>query len=443
MKPLLLSEEDALRHSRRGALWGLLFASVVAGAWTGRAGDDALAAHARFFEEQLRSQVMPYWYDTAVDWQRGGYVLADDGRDGRDEATEKQIVTQARMVWGFALAHRRGWSTAARDYLKAAENGYRFLLAKFRDPVQGGYFWSTDLEGRPLNDRKNLYGLSFVVYAFVEYFRAGGEQPALEHAMELYRVIQDRMHDDRHGGWGEHYTRDWRLVTEQDDQVVVELAGRKSANAHLHWMEALTELYDATRDPAVRASLEEALEINRKWFYPPEPARSAFHREFDWARVTGGRSDGLSFGHNVEFAWLMIRAQRVLGQAPAWEHFLAHVNHALRHGADADRGGLAYTAEADGRITNPDKVWWSQAEWVAALTDSLRHKPAPAHREALLRTLDFLRRHQIDPKDGIWRDTVAADGTVKRPHKAHNWKANYHDVRALVKFIDAFGPGRD
>ena len=35
---------------------------------------------------------------------------------------------------------------------------------------------------------------------------------------------------------------------------------------------------------------------------------------------------------------------------------------------------------------------------------------------------------------------MTADGKVKNPAKAHNWKANYHDVRALVKLIDAFAP---
>ena len=36
---------------------------------------------------------------------------------------------------------------------------------------------------------------------------------------------------------------------------------------------------------------------------------------------------------------------------------------------------------------------------------------------------------------------VAADGRVKNRGKAHAWKANYHDVRAIVKFVEAFGGG--
>ncbi|MCP5524584.1 MAG: AGE family epimerase/isomerase [Verrucomicrobiales bacterium] len=400
---------------------------------------DGFADLSAAYREQLSTKVLPYWYDTAIDWQRGGYVLADDGQGHRGDAKEKQIVTQARMVWGFSVAQEQGWSSARRDYLKAAEHGYRFLLAKFRDADRGGYFWSTDLDGNLLNDRKNLYGMSFVVYAFVEYFRAGGEQPALDHALELYRAIQDHCHDAVHGGWGEHYTRDWQLVTAQDDQVVVELAGKKSANSHLHWMEALSELYEATRDPGVRRSLEEALEINRTWFYPMDAARAAFHREFNWARATGPRSEGLSYGHNVEFAWLMVRAERVLGREPSWAHFEAHLDHALKCGFDHERGGIFYTGAGNDPATNRDKVWWSQSEWVAALTDALRHEENPAYRMALSKTLEFLDRHQIDPADGIWYDTVAEDGSPKRPSKAHNWKANYHDVRGLVKFIEAFG----
>lgn len=417
---------------------GVLVLSLALLPGPARADDADLARLAASWRDRLTTRILPYWYDTAVDWKRGGYLLADDGKGHRGGATEKQIVTQARMVWGFSLAHRLGFSSANRDYLKAADVGYRFLLDHFRDPRNGGYFWSTDLEGQVRNDRKNLYGETFVIYAFVEYFRAGGEQPALAHALELYRTLQRHTHDAAHDGWGEHYTRDWRLVTEQDDQVVVELAGKKSANAHLHWMEALTELYLATRDPEVRRSLEEALRLNATWFYPPDPAQAAFHREFDGRRVTGGRSDGLSYGHNVEFAWLMLRAQKALGRPRSWGHFEAYLNHALRCAADPEHGGIAYTGNGNEPASNRDKVWWSQAEWIAALTDALQHRPNPAYREALRKAVGFIDRYQQDTADGIWHDTVSWDGAPKRPVKAHNWKANYHDVRAMVKFIEAF-----
>ncbi len=397
-----------------------------------------LAAWAAEFRQELTTKFLPYWYDHCVDWERGGYLLSADAARPAPPATEKMLVTQARMIWGFAHAHRKGFRDPQRDYLRAARQGYVFLLERFRDPTHGGYYWRTDLAGQPLNDRKYLYGQAFVVYALVEYHRASEDPAALRHAMDLYRVIQERCHDRKHDGWGEHYTRDWQWITEQDPRIEVERAGLKSANAHLHWMEALTELYEVTRDKAVRRSLLEALELNQKWFYPKRPGRSAFHRQPNWKPVTDPESAGLSYGHNVEFAWLMIRAEQVLERRPSWSHFDAILEHALAYGTDHERGGLYNRGFDDESATDTDKVWWSQAEFLAALTEGLQRRDNPAYREALVKLLGFLRRHQIHPETGLWLDTVTADGRPKRTALAHHWKANYHDLRALVKFIEAF-----
>jgi mannobiose 2-epimerase len=418
-----------------GCLTCLLgFASDATGA-----DPDDLAARAAEFRTELSEKVLPYWYDRGVDWQRGGYVLSDDAARPAPPATEKMIVTQARMVWGFAHAYRKGYRDPQRDYLRAARQGYQFLLEHFRDPVHGGYYWRTDLEGRAVNDRKYLYGEAFVVYALVEYHRASEDPVPLRHAMDLYRLVQQHCHDRKHDGWGEHYSRDWQLLTEQDSRIEVERAGLKSANAHLHWMEALAELYEATKDREVRKSLLEALRLNQKYFYPKNPAKSCFHRQPNWDFVDDPRSAGLSYGHNVEFAWLMVRAEEVLGRKPSWSHFDAIMDHALKYGTDHERGGLYNRGVEDRPATDTDKVWWSQSEWMAALTDGLRRKDNPAYRRALAQLITFLRAHQINPADGIWLDTVTAEGKPKSTAKAHHWKANYHDVRAVVKFIEAFG----
>jgi mannose/cellobiose epimerase-like protein (N-acyl-D-glucosamine 2-epimerase family) len=95
----------------------------------------------------------------------------------------------------------------------------------------------------------------------------------------------------------------------------------------------------------------------------------------------------------------------------------------------------------NGPATDTTKVWWVQAEMIAALTDGLGNQPGnSAYRQALLRTFEFTRRSMTDARTGIWVDSVTAEGNPKASGLAHNWKANYHDVRALVKFVDAFDP---
>jgi len=399
------------------------------------------AQSAREFKAQLREKIMPYWYDTAIDKANGGYLLSDDAAKKAPPAREKQLVTQSRMIWGFSHAHLKGLSTSERNYLEAARQGYKFLLAHFLDAEHGGYYWATDPTGKPLNQRKIVYGESFVIYALVEYYRASGDKAALAHALDLYHLLQRRGHDAKFGGWIEHFERDWTPMLKPTPEAIVEVAGRKSANTHLHLMEALTELYEATHDSAVGKSLKEAVKINTTYFYPQDPGKSCFHRHLDWAPTTEPSSAGLSYGHNVEFAWLMIRSQQVLKTKPSWDHFNHHLEHALKYGYDHTRGGLYSRGMDDQPATDTDKIWWVEAEMMAALTDALKHKPNPAYAEALEKLVAFIQKYQANPQDGIWLDTVAADGTPKGTAKAHNWKANYHDVRAIVKYVEAFGGG--
>jgi len=398
-----------------------------------------LPQHAAAYRVQLSERVLPYWLGK-LDSTNGGFLLSDDAVRGSTTPREKQLVSQARMVWTFAYLHRHGLDDSTNSCLKAAWNGYRLLTNHFRDSRLGGYYWTTDLAGQPINERKVLYGESFALYAFVELHRATRDPQPLTEAMKLYCVIRQQAHDGQHGGWDEHFTRDWQRLADREPNAEVEVAGYKSANTHLHLQEALAELYDVTQDPGVKQSLRETLDLNKRYFYPKDPGRSCFHRQRDWQAVTDPASAGLSYGHNVEFAWLMLRAEEVLGLPPDWSHFDAILQHALQHGYDPERGGLYHRGIGDEPASDQNKIWWVQAEMMAALTDSLRHQENVAQRQALDRLIHFVNAHQTDPQTGIWLDTVTADGKPKSAGLAHAWKANYHDVRALVKFVEAFAP---
>lgn len=235
----------------------------------------------------------------------------------------RALVTQSRMTWTFARVHRLGYSDANHDYGTAAAEGYQYLMARFWDSEHGGAFWAVGADGRPVNPRKMMYGQAFGIYALVEVARATGDREPLEQALRWFRRLRERAYDRVHGAWIEHFERDWTPLPLRDPAGIPEVAGLKSANTHLHLMEAFTELYAETRDPDVRAALEESLRINREIFYPAEPGRSCFHRHPDWSPVADPRHAGLSYGHNVEFGWLMLEAEHALGWPRSVEHLRA------------------------------------------------------------------------------------------------------------------------
>lgn len=396
---------------------------------------------------------MPYWQDVSRDNEYGGYILGDDfkrswarrlarrvlRRQAPTAPHEKQLVAHARLVWLFSLAHQRGFGEFD-EYLTAAEHGYRSLRERFFDRDRGGFYWVTDREGNPVNNAKILYGQAFVIYAFVEHARAGGDADALRQALNLHQVVDEQLHDAEYGGWREHAAADWCPLPAGDPRAGIDVVGRKSGDTNIHWMEALAELYEATGDDHVRRSLSEVLDVSRRHLFPADPEQTHAYCFPDWSPDTA-IANSWPYGHNVEFAWLMIRAERALGADPSWAQFADYLDHALQNGFDHRRGGLYRSGIVEGSVNNTDKVFWVQAEMVAALTDGLIHCDEPRYATALAQLLTFVERHQMDRADGIWLHSVTERGGRRIPRKSGAWKVGYHEVRALVKFVEAFAEG--
>lgn len=393
---------------------------------------------------------MPYWLRTAPDPLHGGYRLMDRPEPMRRRwlparrqkplpPPRKYLVTQGRMLYGFSLAHRLGLGCGRDDYLHAAELGHRFLAGMMLDREHGGLVSVTDAEGSVVDSRKLLSGHAFAVYGLVEYHRASGAEPPLRLALEIYRTIQTHLHDREHGGWIEHGDRGFRPLryTVPPTTGIVGVAELKSADAHLHWMEALAELYQATGDGDVGDSLGEAIHFNRTCFFPAAAGVAYPLRTREWRPIGGSRYDLLSYGHVIEFAWLMIRAQQVLGVPPAWDHFHALAGHVLRWGWDHLRGGVFLSGRGSGPATDRRKVWWAQAEALAALTDGWEER-LPSYEGALSRLVDWVLEHHILSSDGIWITSTDEAGAPLDHTKAGPWKAAYHDLRAMTKYVAAF-----
>ena len=212
---------------------------------------------------QLAEKILPYWYDTAQDTNRGGYLLADDALRGRRRPVEKQLVTQSRMVWGFSRAHLAGFSDTNRNYLAAATQGYHFLLDHFLDRRNGGYYWSTDLGGNrstPAN-----FSMANRLWS-MPWSNIIGPATTRKHCVGRWNCIRPSRRictTTPTAAGSSTRSATWKLLAPGDPRDPVEVIGYKSANAHLHWMEALTELYDASHDPAVKESLNEALAPGR------------------------------------------------------------------------------------------------------------------------------------------------------------------------------------
>ena len=402
----------------------------------------------------LRDRMLPYWHNTTMS-SRGGYQVYDpgdrswraqiksmikgDNDRGRNESL-RGVISQARLLWVFSHVHLLGYSTQERDYLKHAAHGYSYLIETMLDPEYGGFYWKTDVKRGVVEPHKILYGQSMAIYALVEYHRVSGLSEPLEYARSVYETVQQRLRDDVHGGWFEHCERDFTPLTCTGERLpgMPDVVGFKSGDALLHWMEALTELYSNTKDTAVRDSLVEAIELLCTKFYPPNVSESCEYRLADWKAVD--ELSGVSHGHMIEFAWLLLHAQQALGIPRDWDHFETLLRHSLRYGFDRARGGFYFRGKAHEPACDTTKFWWVQAEGLSALTDAVAHFNSDEYNQPLAQLLDWIRNYQIRSDDGVWIVSTDSGGRPLNIKKAGEWKAAYHEVRAITKFVHAFAP---
>jgi mannobiose 2-epimerase len=403
----------------------------------------------------LTDRMLPYWHSTTAN-SRGGYKVHDPGerswraqirsliRSTNDTQNEtiRGVVSQCRLLWVFSHAHLLGYSTPQHDYLKAAAQGYSYLIETMLDRQHGGFYWKTDVNRGVIEPHKILYGQSIAIYALVEYHRASGLADPLAHACSVFETVQQRFHDEIDGGWIEHSERDFKPLTCTGERIpgMPDIVGFKSGDAHLHWMEALTELYAEAKDTAIRDALVEAIDLLCTKFYPPDVSESCEYRLHDWKPVAGDELANLSHGHMVEFAWLLLHAQQTLGMPRDWDHFESFLRHSLRYGFDHERGGFYFRGKPNEIACDTTKFWWVQAEGVSALTDAVAHFDSDEYNKPLTQLLNWIRNYQIRSDDGVWIVSTDAAGRPQSLKKAGEWKAAYHEVRAITKFIQTVAP---
>ncbi len=390
----------------------------------------------------LRRSVYDFYQPGCLDLLDGGYL--EDWKDGQFvRRGEKFLTLQARQLWFFSTMAAENIERSRS--LEAAWVGYAFLDRAFRDLRQGGYISKTTDNGKPVDLRKHAYHNSFALYALVAYHQATRDREALRKAQDLFRVLDRRAYDTRHGGFLEFFYADWRPITDPKEPAYVGAIGTKTYNTHLHLMESFAALHRVWPDARLRVRLEELVRLNTSTFQHPEHRCNLDAWTPDWRYIDEPRNLRASYGHDIECLWLVFDAVRSLGlpEAPlrGWAGALG--NNALTHGFDREHGGFFYSGPPGAAADDTRKEWWVQAEALPGLLELYRQTGNASHYHDFVRTLDFIEKHVVAP-GGSWWATRHADGSEHaNTSRSSMWQGAYHNGRALLvsaQFLSQYKP---
>jgi mannobiose 2-epimerase len=392
-------------------------------------------------EEHFRTEVLANWFPRAVDTENGGFgpTFAEDWTPIPD--TERFVVFQSRLTWTAAEVARR-YEDLRSEYSGYAAHGLRYLSDCLADPAEGALFWSVGMDCKSsakTSHSKHAYGVAFAIYGASALARLDpSNTEARARAVEWFDWLETHAYDSVNGGYYQDFNSAGEpLIGISGLNKLGEGFGRKGMNTHIHLMEAFTELAHAGELELVRPRLQEVYDLILERFLSED---NYVHQLFspDWTLFP----KPVSYGHDVETAFLLLETAEVLGldRAPVLSIARAMVDAAIEHGYDTTHGGLYYEGYPSVGPTNKQKSWWTQAENLNALSlmDEEFGEETSHYRELFLDQWRFILEHQLDHVYGDWFDLVEEDGSyIEGRYKGGGaWKGTYHHGRALMYVIE-------
>ena len=389
-----------------------------------------LASYRRRIEDELRTNILPFWMERTLDRENGGYFGALTHDLMLDNDVPRSAVVAARILWTFSAAYRAYREPAA---IAAAHHAYAYLTGPLWDDQYGGVYWQVDRLGNPVDDRKHIYAQAFAIYGLTEYFRAIGDPQARSLAHTLFHQVENHSFDPVHGGNIECLSREWKAL--EDMRLSPhEPHCRKSMNTLLHLMEAYTNLLRAWPDPLVKEKQAGLITNFLEHVIDPQSGHFRLFFDDDWHSLF----PTVSFGHDIEGAWLLEEAAEVQGDhglmAQTRKAALSMAAAVLAGGRDAD-GSVFYEGDFT-QAASRNKHWWGQAEGMVGFYAAYQLSKREEFARAALQCWDVIEAHFIDRTHGDWFKVLDSTGKpLVGQLKVGPWEGPYHHARACLEMI--------
>lgn len=374
----------------------------------------------RQYRELLLNHFVPFWFRHGIDWEHGG-VLSCLHEDGTVASEDKFIWSQARSVWTFSALYNR--IEARPEFLRAAENSIRFLLAHGRDP-QGRWVYRTDRRGNAIEGPISIYADCFVVYGFSEYYRATRNEEVLGVALETFERVRRRIDEP-----GFQETAPYPLPL-----------GWRNHGIPMILTEVASELAQTTGAARIEAFADGfAARVMNHFLRPQHQAILEFLTR-DYKDLPAPAGTYIMPGHAIESMWFVMHLARRRGDLDMIRRAAEAMRWHLERGWDKEYGGIFLGLDLEGRepyLPHADKkLWWPHTEalYGTLLADELTGEPWCM--EWYDRVAEWSWSHFPMPETGEWRQRLTREGNPTDEVVALPVKDPFHLPRAAILILE-------
>ncbi|MDI3356182.1 AGE family epimerase/isomerase [Pseudomonas sp. UYIF39] len=339
----------------------------------------------------LFASVQQHFQDVIVPlWQGPGWnadmALPYEALDaGHQPLTPQRYRAMACARQLYLFSSLIGQVPAAEERAAAL---FRSLQQHFHDAEHGGWFYSVDPQGAPLDQRKDLYTHAFILFACAHYWDKVRE-PRVESVLNAALEVVAQRFATGDGLYEASLDRDWSSLKSGPLQ-----------NPLMHLAEAFLATLSVRNDAAVQDALVELCTAMQKRFIDPQHGVLM-------EKPLGALDNWFEPGHQFEWYFLLESSSLLRGSTlhASLERAFAFTE---QLGVDQQTGAVRamLDLEPNGPPRDATQRIWAQAEYLRALT--LR----PDSEAAVLRQLQALQQHSLHT--GGWYECRDENGDVTR-----------------------------
>ncbi|WP_289138574.1 AGE family epimerase/isomerase [uncultured Pseudomonas sp.] len=289
----------------------------------------------------------------------------------------------ARQLYVFASLIGEPGKEFAQERAAAL---FRSLQRHFHDAEHGGWFYSIDPHGNPLDQRKDLYTHAFIIFACAHYW-AKVREPLVESVLNAALEVVAERFATGDGLYEAVLERNWSSLKSGPLQ-----------NPLMHLAEGFLATLAVREDAAVQQALLTLATAMQQRFIEHQHGVMM-------EKPLGAVDNWFEPGH--QFEWFFLLESSPLLRGTALHASLSQAfAYAEQTGVDNLTGAVSGMLALDGSVRDATQRIWAQAEYLRALT--LR----PGSAAVLERQLLALQQHFLHARG--WNECLDAKGEVSR-----------------------------
>ncbi|MFF7707668.1 AGE family epimerase/isomerase [Pseudomonas sp. NPDC007930] len=265
-----------------------------------------------------------------------------------------------------------------------AEALFSSLGRHFHDAAHGGWFYSIDANGQPLDRGKDLYTHAFIVFASAHYYAASRSEAAEAGLNAALEVIAQRFASGD-GLYHAALAENWASLGQGPLQ-----------NPLMHLAEAFLAVLQARPDAACEAALVALCDAMLARFV--DPTHGVLMEKPD-----GSAGNWFEPGHQFEW-YFLLKASPLLRAHPLCAQLERTFAYSEQIGVKD--GDVLAMLSASGEVKDPTRRIWAQAEYLRALT------VREGEQGKVLAQLQHLRAQHLHAAG--WYECRDAQGAVSR-----------------------------